>query len=74
MRGLPALLAGLGAVFFGFGMLSVGHTGPLGGRVQDRHEEIGVVVAALALEDRDDPLQTHPGVNARCGERHDRGS
>ncbi len=43
----------------------------LAGRPDDRHEQVGVVVAALVLEDGDDPLQAGTGIDVLGGQRHE---
>ena len=50
---------------------AVGAAGLLADRVQQRGEQVGVVVRGLVLDDRDDPLQPHAGVDGRGGQRHE---
>ena len=55
----------------GLGSRAVGGPRATSDRMQDRQEEIGVVVAALALEDRRDSLEPHPRIDRRGGKRHE---
>ena len=41
-------------------------------RLEDRREDLGVVVAALALDDRDEPLEAHAGVDVLRRQRLER--
>ena len=40
--------------------------------VEQRHEEVGVVVRVPVLHDGRDPLEPHAGVDGRSGQRHER--
>ena len=48
----------------------VGVPGQLLRRLDDRQEQVGVVVVGHAVDHAQDALQAHPGIDARRGQRH----
>ena len=55
-----------------FGIGSVGDAGQLADALQERHEEIGVVVRVFLLHHRGDALEPHSGVDRGRGQRGQR--
>ena len=45
---------------------------PRSDRFKNTGEHVGVVVAVFALQDTDNALKSHPGINVLCGQRHQR--